>query len=288
MVGACGIWRKRQCQVGTREWLKARVEVTHDVNAAIEGLRRVGYQDIRIKDLHGRGMNLCKRMLNPAGHYESGISLQPIPILGKIEGAHQAVLIGFHARAGTEEAFYPHTFRQDVEDVKINGQSVGEVHLIAAVLGTWGIEVPFVSGDDATVKQAKEFMPWLETLAVPKDRQSCSAAQNSGGTGLIRKRNEMRSLVERSCNRPKSKDRVFHFEEPLNFEIRFQTTQSASFYNSWGLHQTGNLITWQSQNFLSGYQRLIYLLYVPRSLVGVAPYWYRVVNTFRKAMGGRL
>src|SRR5258706_15107580 len=105
MVGSCSISLLKQCQVGTRDWRQARKQFPLDINSAVEGLQRLGYQDIIIKDIHGTGTNVRPEILIPKVRYEPGIFLSPVPILGNVRWASCALLLGFHARAGTPEAF---------------------------------------------------------------------------------------------------------------------------------------------------------------------------------------
>jgi len=228
MVGSCGIWRKRQCQVGTSEWRQARRQLTMDVNAAIEGLQRLGYPEIYIKDIHAHGTNLRRKILLPGVMYEPGIHLAPIPLLGRMRWANCAVLLGFHAPAGAEAGFYPHTLREDIEELTVNGNPVGETQMIAALLGDLDIAVTFVSGDGATLEPIKKQIPWVQTLEIPKDRQS-NLGTADGGTTMIRKRNEIRAKIERCCI-PKANFKKFRFERPVEFALTFRSEEGARLY----------------------------------------------------------
>jgi D-amino peptidase len=50
-------------------------------------------------------------------------------------------------------------------DVRVNGESWNETHLNAALAGTFGVPVLFVSGDEACCAQAAEKLPWVKTFA---------------------------------------------------------------------------------------------------------------------------
>lgn len=281
-VGCCGIWRKRQCKVGSREWLAARQAVTQDVNAAVEALQRLGYPEIIVKDIHGGGYNLKKAILIPRATYESGIALKPVPLLGKMLWANCAVLLGFHARAGASDGFFAHTFLEEIERVDVNGRPVGEAELMAGLLGELGIPVTCLTGDATTVQQARDLIPWLEILEVPKDRAN-NLALKGGGTNLLRKRNEIRALVERAC-KPKVTFRRFQFETPTHFRVKFASVDRARFFNSWGMQQVDNEVSWISKDFVTGYRQLVHLLYVPRPLVGLAPSLYKLTSWFNRAI----
>lgn len=286
MVGACGIWRKKQCQVGTKEWREGRKQLTMDVNACIEGLQRLGYTEIMVKDIHGCGTNMKPKGLLPGVLYEPGIHLHPVPLLGQMRWANCAILLGFHARAGTEDAFFPHTLNEKIERISINDLVVGEAELVAALLGEIGVTVNCISGDQALIRQVKNTMPWLDTLVVPKDRQASIGLQD-GGTALIRKRNELRAMVEKSCS-PKRQAKKFSFSNPVKIAVRFTSADLAQIHNSWGFRQVDQEISWEASDFLTGFEQMLSLLMVPRQLKKMSNSLFLVTNFYNRLVHGAL
>ena len=65
------------------------------------------------------------------------------------------LLPGHHARAGTPDAFLPHTSSLAWADFRINGQSVGEIGLEACYAGHWDVPLVLVQGDEAGCREAE-------------------------------------------------------------------------------------------------------------------------------------
>src|SRR4030095_4601063 len=69
------------------------------------------------------------------------------------------MFVGYHSRAGTARGVLSHTYRAQVFlDIKLNGQSIGETGLNAALAGWFGVPVALVSGDDAVCDEATSLL----------------------------------------------------------------------------------------------------------------------------------
>ena len=76
------------------------------------------------------------------------------------ESFDAALLVGYHARAGTTAAVLDHTYTYKVFRVRVDDMiEAGEFALNAAVAGCFGVPVVFVSGDEAAVAEARELLP---------------------------------------------------------------------------------------------------------------------------------
>ena len=90
------------------------------------------------------------------------------------------ILLGHHARAGTQNGFLDHTMnsRQWFE-YRINGQAVGEIGIEAAYAGQFGVPVIAVSGDEAAVREAQALLGPVEGAVVKwgvgRNRARCLA-----------------------------------------------------------------------------------------------------------------
>ncbi len=145
----------------------ARRMMTHDVNAAIRGAKAAGATHICVKDSHGNSKNLLVDEL------ESGIELvtgHGSGFDGMMEGLDEsfdaALLIGYHAMAGTLGGIMEHTITGGIHRMWINGVESGEIALSAAVAGRYGVPIAFVSSDLAGTREASGLLPWCGTVAV--------------------------------------------------------------------------------------------------------------------------
>jgi D-amino peptidase len=76
------------------------------------------------------------------------------------------MLMGHHAKAGTEQAFLPHTSNTNWLDFTINGQSVGEIGYEGCYAGHYGVPVILVHGDEALGREAEALFPGVVTARV--------------------------------------------------------------------------------------------------------------------------
>jgi D-amino peptidase len=144
----------------------ARHLMTAEVNAAVGAAFDAGATEVLVNDAHGSHTNMRADELDPRATLITGTPT-PRGMMEGIDSTFAAVLfVGFHARAGTTAAIIDHTYTLSIEDVKLNGQEVGEYGLNAALAGYYGVPVIFMSGDRAAAEQVRAFIPGIETVAV--------------------------------------------------------------------------------------------------------------------------
>lgn len=144
----------------------ARRMMTHDLNAAIRGARAAGATDIVIKDSHGNSKNLLIEDLEPGVRLISGHGSGTDGMMQGIDDSFDAaMLVGYHAMAGTVGGVMEHTITGGVHRLFINGQELGEMGLSAGVAGRYGVPLVFVSSDDAGCEEAAELIPGIVTAS---------------------------------------------------------------------------------------------------------------------------
>jgi D-amino peptidase len=87
---------------------------------------------------------------------------------GLDESVHGFMCPGHHAKAGTPDAFLPHTSNLDWLDFRINGQSVGEIGLEACYAAHFGAPLILVQGDEAACQEAEAQFPGVVTAPVKR------------------------------------------------------------------------------------------------------------------------
>jgi D-amino peptidase len=132
--------------------------MTGDVNAAIEGARDAGADEIVVFDAHAGGRNLDLDRLHPDARVIRG---QPLPyMIAGLDASFDALcLIGYHAMPGTPQAVMDHTYTGRFYRVRINGREFGELGLAAAFAGWHRVPLALVSGDDKLAAEARAFVP---------------------------------------------------------------------------------------------------------------------------------
>ncbi len=140
------------------EYGRFRRLMTLETNAAIEGALAGGATRILVNDSHWSMRNILAEDLHPAAELLSGSPKNWSMMEGIDLGWDLAAFIGYHAKAGTQNAILDHTYTDSILDVRLNGRSVGEFGINAALAGTFGVPVALVSGDKAIAEEARTLL----------------------------------------------------------------------------------------------------------------------------------
>ena len=174
MEGIGGIGTKKMLGDGGKDYSLGRKLMTDEVNAVVAAIFEHGPAEILVNDSHGDMQNLLHTELDPRVNYIQS-NIKP---LGMVQGMDStfdaAIFIGYHARAGTPDAFMAHTGSGAVQGLWINGTEVGEGGLNAHYAGSVGVPVILASGDKAFTEQFAKLVP--TRLVVTKTAIGFSAA----------------------------------------------------------------------------------------------------------------
>jgi D-amino peptidase len=157
-------------QLTNREQLNGSegpVRMAQDINACIEGCFLAGATEVIVKDGHGGGVNVDPALINPKARLIQGAT--PGERFKDIEGSEALILLGYHGMAQTKNALFAHSFSSaTIQMMYLNGKPVGEIGIDASIAGEHHVPVVMVSGDDKTMKEAKEWIPGVVTCQVKK------------------------------------------------------------------------------------------------------------------------
>jgi D-amino peptidase len=161
----------------TAEYERARLRMTREVNAAIEGALAAGVDEVIVNDSHDGMRNLIPEELHPEARFVAG-SDKPLVMMQGVEedGVRAAFFTGYHARAGTPDGPLAHTWSLWLHDVRVNGRSIGEYGVNAIVAGHYDVPVALVAGDNRAVEQARELLGEQVVGAVVKHGYSVTSA----------------------------------------------------------------------------------------------------------------
>lgn len=168
MEGISGVVHWDHVDPKQADYPRFRKLMSADVNAAIRGAFDGGATAVIVSDGHGNGRNLLVEDLDPRAELNTGSPSALSMVQGADSGISAAMLIGYHARAGSENAILDHTWSSRVADLWLNGQSMGEIGLSAAVCGHFGVPVILVSGDQTACAEAVGLIGPLETAVVKR------------------------------------------------------------------------------------------------------------------------
>ncbi len=149
------------------EYGRFREFMTREVLAAIRGARAAGAGEIVVADAHGNGENLLIELL-PSDVTVVRSWPRPLGMMQGIDSTFAAVIfLGYHAGTTNPRGVRAHTFSSaTLADVRLNGRSVPEGGVNAAVAGHFGVPVVMVSGDDAAVDEVRSVAGSMEGAVV--------------------------------------------------------------------------------------------------------------------------
>ena len=165
--GVTGVTSYDEAEPGKPDYAYGRTMFLADLRACLRGLRAGGAEELVIYDEHYYGRNI---RMDEVGGDTRVIRGKP-PYRPEWPGGLDAsfagvVLLGFHAKAGTPGALLPHSYELDIRDLRLNGISVGEIGMEAAVAGDCGVPVLLVVGDSAGVEEAHALLPGVSGVKV--------------------------------------------------------------------------------------------------------------------------
>lgn len=222
--GVPGVVSREHLMPGRFEYEPARDWMTAAVLAVCETARAEGAEEVVVSDSHGNGQNIRFEQMPD---YVRLVRSWPRP-LGMMQGievgAYAGVfLVGYHAGASRAGGVLAHTLSGEfIHDVRLNGRSMSEATLSAAIAGHFGVPVLMIAGDDGAISETrktlgpipaaetKTSLGFLSAMMVPPaecDRRLRSAAAEA--------------IASRGSRRP------WTLEGPLDLEIRLRSRQVA-------------------------------------------------------------
>ncbi|RKY57855.1 MAG: aminopeptidase [Candidatus Latescibacterota bacterium] len=137
---------------------EARLLLTREVNAAVQGCLDAGAEEVVVLDGHGGGFNFVPEEMHPGAYFITGPG-RPHPLLGLDESFGAVLCIGFHAKLGTPDGVLHHTQSSKAETrYWYNGIEMGEIGQVALIAGAYGVPVAMVTGDLAACREARELL----------------------------------------------------------------------------------------------------------------------------------
>jgi D-amino peptidase len=168
MEGISGVNGNDQTSAGQPEYGRARKLMAEDTNAAIRGAFAGGATEVVVNDSHGSQRNLLPEDLDQRVRLISHSFKRHGMMEGLDESFDAVIFVGYHAKAEAPRGLFAHTGSGVVRDLQVNGVSVGEGGMNAAMAAWYGVAVALVTGDDAAVEEVKAAAPAVRTVAVKR------------------------------------------------------------------------------------------------------------------------
>jgi D-amino peptidase len=167
MEGVGGVVSGDQLGPQSFEYERFRGFMTNEVLAAIEGARAAGATEFVVSDSHGTGENLLiERFPKDVQIVRSWP--RPLGMMQGVDNTFGAVLfVGYHSSTNNPQGVRAHTMSSaNLADLRLNGVSVPEAGLNAAIAAHFGVPVAMISGDDVIVKEAQALLGPIEGAVV--------------------------------------------------------------------------------------------------------------------------
>jgi D-amino peptidase len=169
MEGTTGLERLEEIFRGLPGFDLFRQLMAGDCNAVIQGAIEGGATEIVVSDSHGYMCNMRPDDLMPGVQLRRGQLKRQWCQMKSFDGSFDAaILIGYHAKAGTANGILAHTWITGFRDVRVNGESVPEPSLNAYLAGSFGVPVVMLSGDDYVIEQARPVLGEVEYAQLKK------------------------------------------------------------------------------------------------------------------------
>jgi D-amino peptidase len=198
------------------DYPRAREFMTEEVQAAIDGARSGGADEVLVCDAHDTGRNLLVERMDPDIEVIQGNPYDLGMMSGISRDFDACFQIGYHSMRHTHAGVLGHTYTYDIAELRLNGIVVGESGLSAAIAGHFGVPVVLVSGDAHAVRQAKSIIK--NVVGVPTKE----------GVGLYGVRTltpaRARELIRKGAKEALEKMEdipAFTLRKPIQMEVEF-------------------------------------------------------------------
>ncbi|MEJ7809348.1 MAG: M55 family metallopeptidase, partial [Gemmatimonadaceae bacterium] len=223
MEGITGVVSAEQLGPTGFEYGRFREFMTAEVLAAIAGAKEAGATEIVVSDSHGNGQNLLIERL-PADVTVVRSWPRPLMMMQGIDSTFAAaIFIGYHASTTSAVGVRAHTMSSaNLAAVELNGVSMPEAGINAAIAGHFGVPVVMISGDDAAVDETRRLLGDIEG-AVVKRAISFHAATTmtpEAGQTLIRAKVKA-ALGRRAAFKP------YVVRPPIRLDVTFKNYRPA-------------------------------------------------------------
>jgi D-amino peptidase len=216
--GVGGVCRQEQAEPKDPEM---RQLLTREINAAVDGFLAGGADEVLVWDGHDGSQTLSTLTIHPKAKLLMG-AVGPSMLMERKWSA--VAYLGQHSKANVKGGIMAHSYSSlGIQKMTLNGKTVGEIDVIAAMAGHFGSPIIFLSGDKAAADELRDIVPQAE-MAVVKEglgRYTCISLSAVAARDLIR------AAAQRSVSLI-GKVKPYVLPSPATLEIEFTTRNTLS------------------------------------------------------------
>ncbi|MEK6795762.1 MAG: M55 family metallopeptidase [Spirochaetota bacterium] len=165
--GVTGVVSPEQAAPNGSEFEFGRRMFMSDITALVDGLNAGGADEIWIYDEHYYGRNIDLSVMPKNVFCVCGKPPYRADWAGGLDASFNGlILLGFHSKWGTPGGLLPHSYEHDIRDIVLNGVSVGEIGMEAAIAGDFDVPLLLMVGDSAGVAEAEKLIPHVTGVSV--------------------------------------------------------------------------------------------------------------------------
>lgn len=167
MEGVVGVVTDEQLGPEGFEYERFRRFMTNEVNAAIDAARAAGATEFVVSDSHGNGQNLLIEELPDDVTVIRSWPRENSMMAGIDKSFDGVIFIGYHASTNNMRGVRAHTMSSaNITSLRLNGMTMTEGGINAAIAGKFGVPVIMVSGDDIAVAENQVIIGDIEGAVV--------------------------------------------------------------------------------------------------------------------------
>jgi D-amino peptidase len=218
MEGVVGVVSGEQLGPQGFEYNRFREFMTQEVTTAIEAAFEAGATEVVVSDSHGNGQNL---LIEKLPRNVTLVRSWPRPLMmmqGIDETFAGAIFVGYHSGTTNPQGVRAHTISSArLADVQLQGVSMSEAGINAAIAGHFNVPVIMVSGDDVVVKETTTLLGDVEGAVVKWSYgfHSARTLMPAAAYDLIREK------VKRAIGRLKE-FKPYKLKQPIRLDVRFK------------------------------------------------------------------
>lgn len=206
---------QHECQIAGHDYGRIRRIMTEETNAAVEGALEAGAAEIVVRDGHGSKINIIPELLHEKALLMRGVTNRPENMMLGIDNSFDAViLIGYHAKASTEDGVIAHTSSGNVVDLSVNGISLPEAGYNALLAGLHDVPVILVVGDNWICGQCRDLFGNITKVETKKGFGSAALCLHPEKVQRMIKEKTVEALQNRDKFKP------FKLEPPYRMVLK--------------------------------------------------------------------
>jgi len=238
---------------------RERELITKEANAAIAGAFDGGATEVLVAEAHGNMRNIIPELIDSRAVFLSGEPKLLNHMVGLDKTFNGAMLVGYHAKAGTLRAVMAHTYIGAIFSLKFNGLEVGEIGTDAAIAGHFDVPVIMVSGDAAACREARELIENVVTVDTKEgvSRYAAKCLSPNKAQNLIRA--GAKDAVEKI-----GEIKPFKIKLPVKADLTFTDPSYADIAEnlSFVKRADGRTISFEAKNFLEAFGLFNAIIYL--------------------------